>query len=714
MLYVFGGWAIFCMGISRKVKRCLSTEHRASSLTNIRVTIINPDTSAVIATLPSENVFELGFSPLGTYIITWQRAAKDENGDAVKNLKVWRVLGDGSEATENDVVGKFVQKNQNSWNLQYTYDEKYCARVVTNEVQIYESHDLTQVWNKLRVEGVTDFAVSPGENHSIAVFVPERKGQPAAVKVFNVPHFDAPASQKSFFKGDKVELKWNDAGTNLLVLAQTEADKTGKSYYGETTLYLLSANGGFDSRMDLDKEGPIHDVTWSPKSTSFAVVYGNVPAKTVIFNSRAQVVHTFPLAPRNTVNFSPNGRFLLLAGFGNMAGQMDIYDCEKDFTKICTIEASNTSVCQWSPDSRHILTATTSPRLRVDNGIRIWHAGGPLMYNEDLSELYHVLWRPQDASKYPIPANPFSPMPTPHISATTYLGTKKTPSKPAGAYRPPGARGTSTPLAFKREDEGGAAYVRDGISSFSSNIASFGARKPRTVPGAEPASTDERTPLPPGAAPGGGVSLTGTGEGADGEPLSKAAKKNAKKREAKKAAAAAASLAPETTNGTSRSPPGRGHERSRSKGTGTPAYPPGLEAPPSGPRKDRSSSNSRRQRGNSWLNSTPPQPYANGAAKPPAAPAAKKTPPAINTAAPPLPPVPSDPPELEVTSPMTPGLSTNPQEKKIRGLLKKIRAIEDLKMRHAGGEKLEDTQMKKITSEAQVRGELAQLGFVEQ
>lgn len=220
-------------------------------LIQCRVTIIDPDNSIVIATLPADNVFELGFSPLGTYVITWQRATKDENGDAVKNLKVWRMLGDGSEASENDIVGKFVQKNQNSWNLQYTFDEKFCARTVTNEVQIYESHDLTRVWNKLRVEGVTDFAVSPGENHSIAVFVPERKGQPAAVKVYNVPQFDTPASQKSFYKGDKVELKWNDAGTTLIVLAQTEADKTGKSYYGETTLYLLSANGGFDSRLDL-------------------------------------------------------------------------------------------------------------------------------------------------------------------------------------------------------------------------------------------------------------------------------------------------------------------------------------------------------------------------------------------------------------------------------------------------------------------------------
>ena len=69
--------------------------------------------------------------------------------------------------------------------------------------------------------------------------------------MFNVPNFEAPVSQKNFFKGDKVQLKWNDQGTSLIVLAQTEVDKSGKSYYGETTLYLLSANGGFDSRIDL-------------------------------------------------------------------------------------------------------------------------------------------------------------------------------------------------------------------------------------------------------------------------------------------------------------------------------------------------------------------------------------------------------------------------------------------------------------------------------
>jgi len=140
------------------------------------VSVIDASIGNVITTLPVENVFELGFSSLGNYIITWQRPTKDADGNATQNLKVWRTLDDnaGSEG-ERTVVGQFVQRNQTGWNLQYTSDEKLCARVVTNEVQFYQSGDLRTVWNKLRVEGVTDFAVAPGRNHSIAVFVPERK-----------------------------------------------------------------------------------------------------------------------------------------------------------------------------------------------------------------------------------------------------------------------------------------------------------------------------------------------------------------------------------------------------------------------------------------------------------------------------------------------------------------------------------------------------------
>lgn len=534
---------------------------------------------------------------------------------------------------------------------------------------------------------------------------------PAAVKVYKVPSFDQPVSQKTFFKGDKVQLKWNELGTSLIVLAQTDVDKSNRSYYGETNMYILSANGGFDSRIDLDKEGPIHDVTWSPSSKEFGVVYGYMPAKTTIFNERAKPVHNFNLAPRNTILFSPHGRFVLVAGFGNLAGQMDIYDLMKDYAKITTIEASNASVCDWSPDGRHIMTATTSPRLRVDNGVRIWHVTGGLMFNEDMTELYDVAWRPQSISKYPLDSSVLTSKPEPHASAADALGKIKTPSKPAGAYRPPGARGTSTPLHFKREDQGGSAHVSDGTPS-TSHVNGFAARfGRREVPGAE--KSDAKT-LPPGAAPGGGVSLNVEGE----EGLSKAALKNKKKRENKKAKEGAEKEGGEAKKSgllEVKSPGKDGRSRSRSragegkrtrdnsrarsnlrKDAASPSPAPGgrrqAQQTPgrSGPKEARGKDGETKSNANASSKLTPPKltvEASNGTAS--------------NG------PLSAIAESAGVTSP--PGTG-NAQDKKRRALLKKLRAIEELKMRQAGGETLELSQVSKIESESKVRKELNDVG----
>ncbi|KAI1333815.1 translation initiation factor eIF-2A [Xylariaceae sp. FL0016] len=622
------------------------------------VGIVDTSVGHVLSTIAVPNVFEVAFSPRGTFVSTWERPSKDDVGDANKNLKIWRTVEDVAEKMP---IGNFVQKSQTGWNLQYTSDEKFCARLVTNEVQFYDSSNLSTVWNKLRVEGLSDFAIAPGQSHNVAVFIPERKGMPAAVKVFNVPQFTAPISQKTFFKGDKVQLKWNSLGNTLIVLAQTDVDKSNKSYYGETTLYLLSTNGSVDARITLDKEGPIHDVSWSPNGKEFGVIYGYMPAKTTIFNHRAVASYSFPIGPRNTVIFSPTGRFVLVAGFGNLAGQIDVYDLEKDYRKVCTIESGNPSVCQWSPDSRYIMTATTSPRLRVDNGVKLWHVGGSIMYHEDMTELYGIGWRPILAENLP-QTDPLSPVPTPHASALKYLGTVKTPSKPVGAYRPPGLRNQITPLHFRREDEGGAAHV---MSNGSSNIGpnGFFGKGRRQVPGAELLESGSRTV--PGAAP---VQVPGASD----DQLSKAALKNKKKRNNKKNKEGepnqAGGLAPPATEqgggsgNEGRSPERRGNfqqnqrrHRSRSRAQGG-----------NNPGRNRSGT---QQNG---------QPFA----------------PQIQTSQPAAP-----------ESVLSPG-SANPASKKLRSLQKKIRAIEDLEMRLAGGEKLEDTQMKKIQTKAAVLKEL--------
>jgi translation initiation factor 2A len=143
--------------------------------TNECVSIVDAANGSILASVPVVNIFEVVFSPRGSFFSTWERPAKDEAGDATKNLKIWRTIEDVPEGAEKQPIGRFVQKQQTGWNLQYTSDEKFCARSVTNEVQFYDSNDLGTVWNKLRVEGLTDFAIAPGQSHNVAVFVPERK-----------------------------------------------------------------------------------------------------------------------------------------------------------------------------------------------------------------------------------------------------------------------------------------------------------------------------------------------------------------------------------------------------------------------------------------------------------------------------------------------------------------------------------------------------------
>lgn len=144
------------------------------------VVVADASVGHVLTSIPILSVYDVSFSPRGNYLSTWERPAKDENGDATKNLKVWRVIEDLDEGAEKKPLGKFVQKAQTGWSLQYTEDERYCARMVTNEVQFYSSDDLSTVWNKLRIEGVSDFALAPGMNQNVAVFTPERKVWPFA------------------------------------------------------------------------------------------------------------------------------------------------------------------------------------------------------------------------------------------------------------------------------------------------------------------------------------------------------------------------------------------------------------------------------------------------------------------------------------------------------------------------------------------------------
>ncbi|KAG2733455.1 hypothetical protein G9P44_002980 [Scheffersomyces stipitis] len=583
-------------------------------------------------------VFDIYFSPQGTFLCLWCKPIQinRENGTWNNNLKIFNLK-------TKSLIVEWSQKHQSGWKPQFTQDEKLVAKNFNNkEIHFFdistssqETININQPTHKYKVadakQPFQNFQISPGLNPSVAIFIPEASGKPASVLIYNVPNFNQPTCSKNFFKAERCQLKWNSLGTALLALASTDHDTSNKSYYGETNLYLLGIAGSYDSRIDLKREGPIHDITWSPSAREFAVIYGYMPSETTFFDARGNAIHSLPTAPRNTILYSPHARYVLVAGFGNLQGTVDVYDRQNKFSKVVTFEAANTSVCEWSPCGRYILTATTSPRLRVDNGLKVWHASGQLVYLKEYQELYAIGWKPQTIAEFP-PLKQLEPAPPAHDSAREYIAKKAAASataasKPAGAYRPPHARGSSAPSTatslYQKELQNNLKLQqqqRNGINPSSGRA--------RVVPGANPVEVKE----------------------------SKTAQKNRKKREAKK-------------NSKEDSPSIEGS--------------PAPSAAPLGPPP-----------GLGQLSSAP-------ASAPASTPAAPATPSPVA-------------PAVAATSSqggVVVGGVASLEEKKIRSLLKKLRAIETLKMKQASGEPLEDTQVSKINKEDDIRKELSALGW---
>lgn len=187
---------------------------------------------------------------------------------------------------------------------------------------------------------------------------------------------------------------WSPDGEACLVWCQTLHDDTGKSYYGQSVLYIYHvANATF---VQVPKaEGPIHDVSWSPSSDCFAMLSGFMPASAVLMDKLCQIKYDFNQLYANTLRWSPLCGRLLLGGFGNLSGNIQIWDMI-EFKKVGECRALSAITCQWAADGCKFFTAIVNPRLRVDNHYRVYKFDGEYYTNFSLkhTELYEVIWQP--------------------------------------------------------------------------------------------------------------------------------------------------------------------------------------------------------------------------------------------------------------------------------------------------------------------------------
>lgn len=281
----------------------------------------------------SSKVQIMDVSPQGSYLLTWERGSNDESEN---NLKVW------STATGECVTG-FRRKsiNRSSWPyLQWTHDEKFAFLLTTNEIRVYPGNfpqqTETRFVDKMRVPGITQMSFptkTAGEGKILfAAFIAKDKNKPSRAALYEYPPANEGASpypaiaSKSLFQAEEMTVHWSPRGDVALIALQSTVDNTGQSYYGSSSLYLMSQQTTNDAiAVPLPQEGPVLDVGWMPnaeKPPCFAVTAGRMPSMGSLHNGRdGKATFLFGNRHQNTVSWSPHGRFVNLAGFGNLVSE---------------------------------------------------------------------------------------------------------------------------------------------------------------------------------------------------------------------------------------------------------------------------------------------------------------------------------------------------------------------------------------------------------
>ncbi|KAL7734301.1 hypothetical protein ACLKA6_010640 [Drosophila palustris] len=384
--------------------------------------------------LPRPKAFYLQFSPRGNYLCTWEHyAITKDRPEGAANLLVYDV------ATGNEVFA-IVQKNQTDWQPSWSSDESIFALVVGGEALFYDlaagpSEGFASASRKIGGSRGGMLSLGPGNCPPyLAFYTPGAKGAPSMCKLYKYPALgqNQTVACKSFFQADRVEMLWNKRGSGLLLLTSTEVDKSGASYYGNQAVHFMATKGDTCS-VPLSKEGPVHCVKWSPKANEFVVVYGFMPSKAALYNLKCDVIFDFGEGPRNCAYFNPFGNLIVLGGFGNLPGAVEVWDVSKR-EKIANLKCADTTHFEWHPNGEWFVTATTAPRLRISNGFKIYHYSGALLH-ETLwpqgQELLGIEWQ-QYAD------NTFA---EPKITKAKHEGIKSSqPEASKKAYTPPHLR----------------------------------------------------------------------------------------------------------------------------------------------------------------------------------------------------------------------------------------------------------------------------------
>lgn len=183
------------------------------------------------------------------------------------------------------------------------------------------------------------------------------------------------------------------------------SDTSGKSYYGEHSLQYVQIFGGRERQFVPVFQNMINDVRWISSGEQFIVIAGNQPAVATLYDKDCNPIFEFGKRYRNTIRICPFNQLLLIGGFGNLKGEIDIWS-------LSTLEqvGKTRSDCaigiEWSPNGKYLMTSVLYERVKVDNMINVFGGCGKKLLNPPhaFQVLNFAQWQPYPAGTFEAPS----------------------------------------------------------------------------------------------------------------------------------------------------------------------------------------------------------------------------------------------------------------------------------------------------------------------
>lgn len=346
-----------------------------------------------------EGVTLIDFSPCENYLVTFspQYAASNDQ----QAIVVWDVRTAAKKRCFH------ADQEQIIWPIfKWSHDDKYFARVVNDNLSIYETPSFMLLDKKsLKINGIKGFSMSPSQN-VLAYWVSGSKDAPARVSLIDLPS-KKEVRGKNLFNVNDCKMYWQKSGNYLCVKVDRfiklkkkdidpESKITHKVYYNFEIFHMKEKHIPIDS---LEIEENVVAFAWEPVGNKFAIIHGEGPSYSVSFygvklGTSITLLKNFENKQCNHLFWSPTGQFIVLAGLRNNYHCLDFIDTS-DFTLTNSGEHFMVTDVEWDPTGRYVVTAVSWWAHKVDNAYWIWNFQGRLVRKQNVDRFCQLLWRPR-------------------------------------------------------------------------------------------------------------------------------------------------------------------------------------------------------------------------------------------------------------------------------------------------------------------------------